>query len=247
MTAVSFAKNQINPGVAGLSISYSLMISGCLGLFLQCFIVVENSMDSAVKIIDYCYDIPKETNSAISNQLNLSDSWPLAGHISFDQVSLRYAPHLPDIIRNITLELKGGTKAGIVGRTGAGKSTMMLSLFRMIEPSTGVIKIDGIDLQHIGLSKLRSSLSIIPQESVLFEGTLRYNLDPYHIYTDNEVISALKSAALQDLVSSSYEGSIYEKVSENGSNFSIGQRGQFCVARSILKRPKVLVMDEGLS
>ncbi|XP_023212655.1 multidrug resistance-associated protein 1-like [Centruroides sculpturatus] len=170
-------------------------------------------------------------------------SWPTNGEVVFDRYSTRYRQGLNLVLKGISCEIKSGEKVGIVGRTGAGKSSLTLSLFRIIEGASGSIIIDGVDISKIGLHDLRSKLTIIPQDPVLFSGTLRMNLDPFNKYSDEEVWIALEHSHLKIYVSS-LESGLEHMISEGGENLSVGQRQLVCLARALLRKTKVLILDE---
>jgi len=170
-------------------------------------------------------------------------TWPQDGVVQFDKYGTRYREGLDLVLRGIDCRLDSAEKIGIVGRTGAGKSSLTLALFRLVEAAEGAITIDGIDISKLGLHNLRNQLTIIPQDPVLFSGTLRMNLDPFDQYSDEEVWRALKQSHLYTYASSLQSGLLHE-VTEGGGNISVGQRQLVCLARALLRKTKVLILDE---
>ncbi|KAK3528342.1 hypothetical protein QTP86_033632 [Hemibagrus guttatus] len=232
----------INPSLKGLALSYTIQLTGLLQYVVRLSTEVEAKFTSVERLLEYITGRMSEAPRKVKG-VNIPSGWPQEGAISFKNYSMRYRENTPIVLDQLDFRIKPREKLGIVGRTGSGKSSLGVALFRLVEPAEGTILIDSMDVCTIGLQDLRSQLSIIPQDPVLFIGTVRYNLDPFNKYTDEEIWMALEKTYMKKAISSLPQ-KLDSAVVENGENFSIGERQLMCMARALLRNSKIILLDE---
>ncbi|KAH9043416.1 ABC transporter [Lactarius hengduanensis] len=256
----------ISPAQAGVALSYILSVQLSVGWMIRQLAEVENDMNSVERIVHYARDLEQEPPHGIPAR-KPSAPWPSNGKLEINEAVLKYRPELPLVLKGLSMSVQGGEKIGIVGRTGAGKSSIMVALFRIVELVSGSINIDGVDISKLGLNDVRNAISIIPQDPTLFSGSLRSNLDPFGHYDDARLWDALRRSYLVEEakpispVLSEVDGeeeqlgtgsttpnaprfTLDSPIEEEGSNLSIGQRSLVSLARALVKDSKILILDE---
>ncbi|KAM6950575.1 ATP-binding cassette sub-family C member 12-like [Lycodopsis pacificus] len=232
----------ISPSLKGLALSYTIQLTGLLQYTVREATEVEARFNSVERLQEYITGCTSEAPRQIK-EAQVPEDWPKSGTITFQDYKMRYRENTPIVLNGLDFFIRAGEKLGIVGRTGSGKSSLGVALFRLVEPASGTILIDGVDITAIGLQDLRSKLSIIPQDPVLFIGTVRYNLDPFNNFNDEEIWAALEKTYMKDSISR-LEGKLQATVLENGENFSVGERQLICMARALLRNSKIILLDE---
>jgi len=248
---ISLITPSISASLAGFALTFASSIAHNFLFMVRRFVGLEQSMVAVERVKEYS-ELKPEGSEIVEPRP--PETWPAVGAIECQDLVIRYAPELPDVLHEISFSVDPGEKVGILGRTGSGKSTLALSLFRFVEPTSGRILVDGIDISSIGLTDLRRRLTIIPQDPTILSGTLRSTLDVFDEYSDAEIFEALRRVHLipsgdipadtPETVNANVFRNLDFVVTEGGENFSTGEKQLLCMARAILKRSKVLVMDE---
>lgn len=228
----------LGPGQTGVALSYIMTAQSLFGWVIRHSAELENNMSAVERVVHYATQVEQERPYYVPDvDQTIPPSWPSTGAIEFDHVDAQYKTGTRKVLNDLTLHIRPGEKIGFVGRTGAGKSTLVTLLLRTLELAGGKISIDGVDISTMGLQRLRSSLTLIPQDAVIYSGTLRYNLDPLGEYDDTRLADALQRTSLSDL-------SLDMDITEEGSNLSAGQRSLVSIARAMIRRTRICILDE---